>query len=44
MKEMYMRTRWLEATVSVYGLSRSLRPDHHARKGSWSRTRMLGSD
>jgi len=43
MKEAHVRTRWLKAAVSVHGPLRSPRPDHRARKGSWSRTRMSGS-
>ena len=43
MKVMHSRARQLEITISVYSLARGLRPDHHIREGSWSRTRRLGS-
>jgi len=43
MKEMRSRARRLKITVSAYGPSRGSRTDHHAREGSQSRTRRVGS-
>ena len=43
MKETRKRARWLKTIISAYGLSRSSRFDHHARKGSQSRTKRAGS-
>ena len=43
MKETCLKAKRFKTTVSAYGPSRGSRSDHHAREGSWSRTRRAGS-
>jgi len=42
MKRMCTRTRWLKATVFVYGPSKRSRPGHCVRKGRQSRVAGVG--